>query len=113
MDQQPADISTPAYGDVKSLESNLKALWDRARKAAELITELRGENKVLRSRVEELESELSLVRQELSRKEQLIKRMTVEAGEAAPARGLVLSNGEREAVVERIKDLLLKLEAYL
>jgi len=113
VDQQSADVGTPGYGDVRALESNLKALWERARRAAELITELRGEKRVLHQRVEELETELIQVRQDLARKEQLIKRMTAEAGEAAPAKGSVLSNGERDATVAKIKDLLAKLEAYL
>jgi chromosome segregation ATPase len=113
VDQQAADVTAPVYGDVRSLESSLKALWERARHAGELITDLRGEKKVLLVRVEELENELAQVRQELARKEQLIKKITVEGTASASARGSVLSNGERDAVVVRIKELLAKLEAYL
>lgn len=113
MDQQAPDVSTPAYGDVRSLENGLKALWEHTHRAGELITELRGEKKVLMSRLEELEAELIQVRQELTRKEQLIKKMTVEGAEVAPVRGSVLVNGERDAMVQKIKGLLAKLEAYL
>jgi len=100
-------------GDVRSLESSLKALWERTRRAGDLIAELRGEKKMLLSRVEELESELDQVRRELAKKEQVMKRMATEAAEVSPARGTVFSNGERDSVVAKIKELLVKLESYL
>jgi chromosome segregation ATPase len=113
VDQQAADVTAPTYGDVRSLEGSLKALWERAHRAGDLITDLRGEKKVLLTRLEELENELAQVRQELARKEQLIKKMTVEATGGASGRGSVLPNGERDAAVAKIKELLAKLEAYL
>ena len=45
MDQHAADTGIPVQGDARSLENSLKALWDRARRAAELITQLREEKR--------------------------------------------------------------------
>jgi septal ring factor EnvC (AmiA/AmiB activator) len=112
VDEQPAEASSPSQGDLRALENSLKGLWERARRAAELITELRGENKDLRAQVAALEAELERLRQDLGRKDQLIKKAMSEVG-VSPPRGAVVMNGEREAIVARVKDLLSRLESYL
>lgn len=113
MDQNSPEVGAPSSGDLRTIEVSLKGLWDRTRRAAELITELRGEKRVLLSRVEELERHVAMLQQELAKKEQLLRKVTAESGTAAATRATLLANGEREALAQRVKELLAKLEAYL
>ncbi len=112
MSEQSVEASNPSQGELRALENSLKGLWERTRRAAELITELRGQNKELLAQVAALEAEMDRLRQELGRKDQLIKKAMSEVG-VSPPRGAVVMNGEREAIVARVKDLLSRLETYL
>ncbi len=110
MDEHSAE--TPSPSDLRALENSLKGLWDRARRAAELIAKLRGENVDLRAQVAAQDAELDRLRQDLARKDQLIKKAMSEIG-VSPPRGAVVMNGEREAMVARVRELLSRLESYL
>lgn len=96
----------------RNLESALKSLWDRARKAGEAIASLREENALLRSRLSEVEAELVALRAELGRKDAAINELRTAQAEAEQ-QAVLVTNGDREAVVARVKLLLAKLEAYL
>jgi len=100
-------------GDLRTIEASLKGLWERARRAGELITELRGEKRLLVTRLEELERQVAMLQQELARKEQLMRKAVAEAGASAASRAAVLADGEREALAQKVRELLVKLEAYL
>ena len=54
-EQQPANAAT-VQSDVEAVEAALRGLWDRTRKAGELIAELRGENASLRAHAEGLQT---------------------------------------------------------
>lgn len=95
-------------GDARAVEAALKALWDRARRAGELITSLREENSSLRSRVEELQARVLQLEEEVEHQRQLPDPVA----EAKPG-AVVFGNGERELLISRVKHLLAKLEAYL
>ena len=96
----------------RNLESALKSLWDRARKAGEAIASLREENALLRSRLSEVEAELIALRAELGRKDATINELRTAQAEAEQ-QAVLVTNGDRDAVVARVKLLLAKLEAYL
>ena len=113
MDQNSPEVGSPASGDLRTIEGSLKGLWERTRRAAELITELRGEKRVLQSRLEELERQVAMLQQELAKKEQLLRKVTAESGASAASRAALLAEGEREALAQRVKELLVKLAAYL
>ena len=53
-----------------------------------------------------------MLQQELARKEQLLRKAVAETGTAA-SRTAILTNGERDVFVQRVKELLAKIEAYL
>ena len=112
VEHQQTDMSAVLQGDAKSIESSLKALWDRARRTAEIIHELRESKRALENRVGELEAEVRKLEQELSKRERLLASATA-AGEAAQTKAHLFSNGEREALAARVKVLLSKIEAYL
>ena len=111
-EQQPANAAT-VQSDVEAVEAALRGLWDRTRKAGELIAELRGENASLRARAEGLQKDLEGLKHEIARKDEAVSRLQAQrAGEEAQ-RGAVLANGERDALAARVKDLIARLEAYL
>jgi|WetSurMetagenome_2_1015567.scaffolds.fasta_scaffold107318_2 chromosome segregation ATPase len=102
----PSDAS----GDVRSVENALKALWERVRRAGDLIQQLREERQALHTQVEQLRTEVQHLQNELSRKEQILGSMPPHReGDAAR----VFGNGEREALVQKVKDLLARIDAYL
>jgi predicted RNase H-like nuclease (RuvC/YqgF family) len=98
------------HGDSRHVETALKGLWEKARRAGELIAQLREENSALQSRVDALQDEVRKYQQELAAKEQMLAQAS--AG-AEAKRGVLMVNGEREALATKVKDLLAKIEAYL
>ena len=88
------------------LENGLRVLWEKVKRAGELIGTLREENGTLRARCDQLERELQKLQAEVQKREQTAAR-------AARDAGTIVSNGEKEALVARVKELLGKIEAYL
>ena len=109
VEQSTGTMTTTLTGDGRSVETALKTLWERVQGAGNLIQQLREERQALLSQVDQLRAEVQQLQQDLSRKEQLMKTMTVSQGHA----GAVFANGEREALARRVKDLLAKIDAYL
>lgn len=103
--------SIPA--DARAVENVLKALWERVRRAAELIQHLREERQALLSQVEQLRKDVQQLQQELARRDQLLKSLQTERQHAPQADGLVFGNGERAELARKVKDLLAKIDAYL
>jgi len=111
-EQQPANAAT-VQSDVEAVEGALRGLWDRTRKAGELIAELRGENASLRGQVEGLRKDLEGLKHEIARKDEAHARWQAQrAGEEAQ-RGAALASGERDVLAARVRDLIAKLDAYL
>jgi len=108
-EQFSTDANAAAAGDIRSVESGIKALWDRVKRASETITQLRNEKRLLQSRVEQLEEEMIQIRAELSKVEQGGKG----SGRSVDMKGALFANGEREIMMARVKALLAKLDAYL
>jgi uncharacterized protein involved in exopolysaccharide biosynthesis len=112
VEQQHQDTVPGVSPELRAVEAGLKGLWDRARRASEAIRDLRQEKHLLQGRVEDLEREVGRLTQDLRRKEEALH--LVEATGAAEAkRGTFLGDGERDALTQRIKILLAKLDAYL
>lgn len=113
MDQHPADTSTGVSSDVKNIEEALRSLWDRTRRAGELIVQLRAENKSLGEKSGTLELEVSRLQRELLEKEAAVKKLTSELTGALNRGDSVFTNGERQALGARVRELLDKIEGYL
>jgi hypothetical protein len=111
VDQNTAEVTHIPQADTRAIEAWLKSLWDRAKKAAELISLLREEKAELQTRVASMEEELTRVRQELTKDEEVIR--TLSAGRGEEVDDSVFSNGEREQLSAKVKDLLAKLEGYV
>ena len=111
-----APVSTPATqpADVRAIEAALKALWERVRHAGELVQHLREERQALLSQVEQLRGDVQHLQEELVRKDQMLKKSQLERIQhQAAADGVPFSNGEREALTRKVKELLIKIDAYL
>ncbi len=99
-------------GDARAIENGLKALWERARRAAEVIVQLREEKRMLQARIEQLERELHEVRRDLSAQEQL-KGSAPGNGDAGAERAGGFAHDEKEILAGRVRELLSRLAAYL
>lgn len=110
MEDSSGDTASAEVADVRSVENAVKALWERVRRAGDLIQQLREERQALLVQVEQLRAEVQHVQNELTRKEQLINSMPpAGAGDGTK----VFGNGEREALAQKVKDLLARIDAYL
>jgi chromosome segregation ATPase len=110
VDQNLAEAAHVTQGDTKAIDLWLKGLWDRAKKAAEVISRLREEKAELQARVNTLEEELSRLRSDLDRSEEQLRSVS---SDHQITDQTFLSNGEREQLSVKVKDLLAKLDAYI
>ena len=110
MDQTSAETTHILQGDTKAIDALLKNLWDRAKKAAEMISRLREEKAELHAIVASMEGELSRLKQDVVKNEEMIRSLSAERVEGNHS---LVSNGERELISARVKDLLTKLDGYI
>lgn len=110
---QRIDDTAQAPADAKSVEASLKALWDKTKRAGELIAELRTERTTLQRKLQELEQELGTVRTQLGQREEMIKKLVADASKMAPKEDVLFTDGERQALTTKVKELLAKIEGYL
>jgi chromosome segregation ATPase len=97
----------------RNIESAIKTLWEKARRAGELIAALKEENSGLRTKLEEVQLQLEQLNQELVQRDQTISQLEAEQAEADSKSNETFSNGEREALAAKVKDLLAKIDSYL
>jgi len=110
VEDSTGDTTSAGTADVRSVENALKALWERVRRAGDLIQQLREERQALLVQVEQFRTEVQHLQKELARKEQALAT-TARSGAGDEAR--VFGNGEREALAKKVKDLLARIDAYL
>jgi predicted nucleic acid-binding Zn-ribbon protein len=131
VDPQAVDESTLPAGDVRSVEGNFKALWESARRAADLIAGLRQERQALQEHLVRLERELQQVRAEsaqfrketaehaalLERELQQVRAESAQfrkqTAEQVQEGGMSFAGGERDLLAAKVKELIAKLDAYL
>ncbi|MBI4534739.1 MAG: hypothetical protein HY708_00580 [Ignavibacteriae bacterium] len=107
------ESNVAASPEIKAIEGSLRALWERTKRAGELIAQLRQEKRAFQARTEELEGEVSHLKEALATKEQLIKKLSVAQQVSESKENLVFSNGEREALMSKVKELIARIDAYL
>jgi len=106
VDPQAVDESPRAAGDVKSVEVSVRALWESARRAAELIAGLRQERQALQAHVARLERELQQLKAETL-------QLRKQASEQTKEGGASLAGGDRDLLAAKVRELIAKLDAYL
>jgi chromosome segregation ATPase len=99
--------------DIKSLESSLQALWEKARQVSEILVQLREKNVMLQGRVEELEESEQRLKQELQGREKELERVRQEALRLQSNGSNVLTKEEKEALKSRIRELITKINSHL
>ena len=112
MAHESTDTSVAPPTEASSIELVLKGLWDKVRRAAEVIARLRVENSQLESTVAQMRQELQELRDQLATREQEIKKLSSEKAEMQSA-GSGLLNGEQQAIKVKVQELLGKIESYL
>lgn len=110
MDQTSTESTHILQGDTKAVDALLKNLWDRTKKAAEMISRLREEKAELQARVASMEGEFSRLKQDVVKNEDMIRSLSAERAEGNHS---FVSNGERELISARVKDLLARLDGYV
>jgi uncharacterized membrane protein YccC len=106
VDPQAVDESTLPVGDAKSVEGNFKALWESARRTADMIVGLRQERQALQAHVARLERELQQARAESAQ----FRKQTAEQIQEG---GMSFAGGERDLLEAKVRELIAKLDAYL
>jgi len=99
--------------DIKTLETSLEALWDKARRVSEVLVQLKETNGVLQRKVEDLEIVEQNLKQELAARERELERLRQEALRLQSNGSNILTKEEKEALKARIKDLIGKINSHL
>ena len=99
--------------DIKTIESSLEALWDKARRVSEVLVQLKETNGVLQKKVEDLESVEQNLKQELASKDRELERLRQDALRLQSNGSNILTKEEKEALKARIKDLIGKINSHL
>lgn len=96
-----------------NIETQVKALWEKAQRAGELIARLREERQALESENGQLQKELAKLRLEVSARELQIQKLTTASAAADSKPTGIFSNGESEHLTAQVKELLARIDAYL
>lgn len=100
--------------DGVAVEEELKAVWEKVRLATHLIAQLRDEKRTITTRAEELERQVAALRSDLQARDAEIKRIRAEHAHIASSNGQQsFSEEEREAIKNRIRELISKINSYL
>jgi len=110
---QQTDIGVANLKDSKGLEGAFRTLWDRVRKAAELIEHLKAENSALRSKTTQLEQRVADLKTELGEKVEALRVVTEHQQEVLSHGNNLFSESEKEAVKSRIRELIGRINSHL
>jgi len=113
LDHEQTEIDTDQIRSGARIENTLKAFWEKAHAAADLISTYRAEIHSYQERQKLVEKELQSLRNELQVRDQEIKRLRTEHAHLAGMHNTGFTPEERENLKNRIKDLLSKLNSHL
>lgn len=99
--------------ELKTIESSLEALWDKARRVSEVLVQLKETNGMLQGKVEDLESVAESLKQEIATKDRELERLRQDALRLQSNGSNILTKEEKEALKARIKDLIGKINSHL
>lgn len=90
------------------IEAQFQTLWEKVKLTGELISRLREEKRSLQDHNEALEQEIAKLRAELAARDARLASAVRDVKSAE-----IFSNGEREELSAKVKQLLAKIDAYL
>ena len=113
MPDQHVEAEVISGKDIKTIETSLEALWDKARRVSEVLVQLKETNGTLQRKVEDLEAVERNLKQELAAKERELERLRQDALRLQSNGSNILTKEEKEALKARIKDLIGKINSHL
>lgn len=114
MEYQQAGTDAKVIIEQKEIEAELKSLWEKIRKASEVIFMLRDENQQLKTQNSELEQKYNELNSNIMAKDQELIRIRSEYSKLASSTGEdTFSSTEKEALKNRITDLIAKINSHL
>jgi len=113
VDQHSTTTHTTVPRALQGVEVGLRRLWEKARRAGELIAQLRAEKADLDLKVEQLEGEITQLKEQLAMKEELVRTMSEKESLAEATGGGIMVDGDREAFRTKVKELLARIDGYL
>jgi len=99
--------------ELQTLEGGLRVLWERVRLAGETIVRLREERSALQARVTDLEAQLRASERTLAGERETLKKLEAGRIEREAEGNALFSDGERDALAAKVRDLLARIDAYL
>ena len=112
MTEQQTELEVGSIRDSRGLDGVFRALWDRVRKAAELIEHLKEENRALRSNTAQLGEQLSSLKNELMAKEGALREMDEQRLQALSSANSLFSEREKEALKQKIRELIAVINSH-
>lgn len=112
MTEQQTELEVGSIRDSRGLEGVFRTLWERVKKAAELIEHLKEENRTLRSNTAQLEEQLSNLKNELMTKEGALREMNEERLQVLSSGDSLFSEQEREALKQKIRELIASINSH-
>lgn len=106
-------IENETLDGTHAVENALTALWEKAREASYLISTLRDDKKKLQSRIEEVEEELTHVKNELLLKQSQLDQLQKEKSNGSAPSAVSLAEDEKRDIQEKIRLIISKLDRYL
>ncbi len=115
MNQVVTEIEPSASKETNSVDDALRILWDKAKEASDLISELKRERQQLHTKLIAIESELSRLRNELITKDQEVKRLKGELAQSANTNNgtIAILTEEKEVLKNRIRELIATINSHL
>ena len=113
MPDQHVEAEIMSGKDIRSLETSLEALWEKARRVSEVLVQMKETNGDLRKRLEDLEAVEQRLKKDLADKEREVERLRQEVLRVQSNGSNILTKEEKEALKARIKDLITKLSSHL
>jgi signal transduction protein with GAF and PtsI domain len=110
---QQSEAEVVSGKDVRSLETSLETLWEKARRVSEALVQMKEMNVDLRKRMEDLEAVEQRLMLDLADKEREVERLRQEVLRVQSNGSNMLTKEEKEALKARIKDLITKISSHL
>lgn len=96
---------------VNSVENALASLWEKAREASLLISTLREEKKRLLAKIEELEEEIKVSKNDVSLLHSQMEKL--HAGKELKSAAINLEEEEKRILQHKLRSVISKLDQYI
>ncbi len=107
------DTELAGKRDLKHLAAAIQELWSKARSVSDLLTQVRGENAQLKSRIAELEQAEREGKSRLEQRELELHRLKTEYTQLQSNGSSIFSKEEKDELKTKIKELISKINSRL